>query len=199
MSTPYLDWLLNSDWILSFLVVPLFVWGVIWYNNRFSSFRNKTRLLQREPFFGLQRLGFQLTDDAYIQEDGKPDVPVPAFLGLIEGYAIEICFNWMTGWIRHPHYRVRVYYEPGSRVAEEIARRQKKKLAQSNIFRQQALWFLKPVYAERKIVISKFYRPNAQALTAAAEELIEELLRLRLGTIAYCEGIALARKCSGEQ
>ncbi len=199
MSTPYSDWLLNSDWILSFLVVLPFVWGAIWYNNRFSSFRNKRFLLQREPFLSLQRLGFQLTNDAYIQKDGKPDVPVPAFLGLIEGYSVEVCFNWMTGWMRHPHYRVRVFFEPGSRVVEEIARRHKEKLAQTTIFRRQEHWVLKPVYAERMIGISKFYRPNAQALTAAAEELIQELLRLGSGTIAYGEGVALARKCLGEQ
>lgn len=126
-----------SNLLLSLLAVLLFVWAFIWYNNRYSSFRDKKFLLKQEPFLSLQRLGFQLTDDAYIREDGKPAIPVPAFLGLMEGYAVEICFNWITGWSRHPHYRVRVPFEPGSRVAEEIETRFEQKLAQSKLFRWQ--------------------------------------------------------------
>lgn len=180
--------------IWSFLVALLFAQLVIWYNNKFSGYRNKRVLQKREPFLGLKQLGFQVIDEAYIGPEDRPDTPIPAFIGLVNNYSVEISFNWVTGWSRQPHYRLRVFFEPGSRGTAAIKHQVDYKLDQSKLFQWQEGWLLKPVYAENKVFIGKFYRPDSKRLVEAATELIKELQRLDLHPIEYEDGISLSAK-----
>jgi hypothetical protein len=180
--------------LLSLLATLLFAQFVIWYNNRFSRFRDERFLQQQEPFFGLKQLGFQIIDEAYISHKDRADTVTPASIGLVNNYSVEISFNWVTGWSRQPHYRVRVFFEPGSRNVILIKELVECKLAQSKSFRWQEDWLLKPVYAENKVFISKFHHPSSQRLVEAATELIKELQRLDLNPIEYEDGISLSTK-----
>ncbi|SNC67945.1 hypothetical protein SAMN06265337_2125 [Hymenobacter gelipurpurascens] len=167
---------------------------VRWCHNRFSSSRDKRFLQQREPFLGLKQLGFQIIDEAYTGHEDRPDTIIPAFIGLVNNYSVEISFNWITGWSQLPHYRVRVFFEPGSRDTAAIKHQVDYKLDQSKLFRWQEDWLLKPVYAENKVFIGRFYRPNSQCIVEAAVELIKELQRLDLSPIEYEVGIGLSVK-----
>lgn len=184
------------DWqplVFVAIVVPIVVYSITWIKNKLGP--NEKLAMQNEPpLLNLKKVGFAATTGIDTGDGSEPDKAV-GYVGQVEGYAVEIAYNFLDGVLtKHPYFRVRVFFNPGNTEPVALAARLAQDISRSKMFRWSDTEKLTETYAETALLVGRFGPPSTQALLEAAQRLVRELKSLNLPPIAYAAGISLTKK-----
>ena len=176
-------------------IATLVIYGVsIWLNNNYFGPRRKAQLQNRSPLLDLKKNGFSAVSPIDVGDGSTSDKSV-GYVGVVDGYAIEIAFNFLTGWLTvFPYFRIRVFFDPGSVQVDALQKRLTNDISRSKVFRWNDDKKLTFTYAEQEVSTYKSSLPKSQYLLAIVKELTNELKSLGLLPIEYEAGVNLTRK-----
>ena len=186
----------DFTWLVTaFLAFLTFAQAVIWLNNTFFGLRRKVKLQNRPPLIGLVGHGFFPVLNVCVDYGGRTSfVNEVGYVGLVNTYAVEIFFEYKTGWLIHPHFTIRAYFNPycansdGSDLTKYI-----EKTVKSSVLFKKENSTLAVTHAQTQLFIGKYWWPKTHHLLAAAQELTLELIKANLLPIEYENGLNITR------
>ena len=185
-----MDW---HPFVFATIAVVIVAYGTVWVKNKLGPAK-KLAMQNESPLIDLKRAGFVATTTIDVGDGSEPDQAV-GYVGQIDGYAVEISYNFLWGVLaKSPYFRIRVFFNPGATEPATLNARLVQNIARSKLFRWSGTEKLTDTYAETIVDDGKFGHPPTQALLDVMQRLIHELRRLNLPPISYGDGIVLTQK-----
>ena len=150
-------------WLLvELLSILAFAQTVIWLNNaRYRGLNGRLRIRQILSRLKVEANGFKVGQTRGGHEKGDLNQE-EYYEGEVDGYPVEISFEPSTGWIKHPHYTVRVCLAVFGGIETSG-------ISETN--REGCNW------VESQAPVGKFSHPSGERLIEVARELIKDATR----------------------
>ena len=179
--------------IFAALITQSLAYAVKLFQNNILGPKKKADLQSQPSLTGLKRNGFIAASHIDVGDGSSSDEAV-GYTGQINGYAVEIAYNFLSGiWKTVPYFRVRVFFDTQTIDPASLQAQLTDNMSRSKMFRWSTEIKLTVNYAETK-VIRLYGTPDSQDLFEAAQRLVNEFQKLNLKPITYKAGVEVLQK-----